>query len=249
MRVLIVDDEPMARRGVAARLAKMSGVEIIGECADGASAVECITSRAPDLVLLDVQMPGMDGFEVLRAVPRDRWPSVVFVTAYQDQAIRAFDYHAVDYLLKPIDDDRFTTAIARARYRHDAGHLLALLEHRDFDRRPIRYAARFSVRTGTRIEVVLADDVDWIARSGDYAELHTRTRTHLVRETMGSLEQRLDPAAFLRIHRSRIVRASGIRELRSIANGEYLVKLADGSEHRSSRTYADRLERWLSASG
>jgi two-component system LytT family response regulator len=233
MRVLIVDDEPMARRGVAARLAKLPNIEVIGECGDGRSAVECITTQAPDLVFLDVQMPGMDGFEVLRALPRECVPNVVFVTAYQDQAIRAFEHHAVDYLLKPIDDGRFATAVERARSR----------------RPPTRtYATRFAVRTGSRIEVVMADDVEWIARSGDYAELHTRTRTHLVRETMGSLEQRLDPAAFLRIHRSRMVRATSIRQLRSIENREYLVTLGDGSEHRSSRTYADRLERWLSAS-
>jgi two-component system, LytTR family, response regulator len=158
------------------------------------------------------------------------------VTAYEDHAIRAFDFHAVDYVLKPIDDDRFATAMERARRRHHAAGLLALL-----DRHGTGYASRFAVRTGSRIEVVLADDVDWIARSGDYAELHTRSRTHLLRETMGSLEQRLDPAAFLRIHRSRIVRAA--------CNREYLVTLSDGSAHRSSRTFADRLERWLSASG
>jgi two-component system LytT family response regulator len=244
MRVLIVDDEPMACRGVAARLAKVADVEIVGECGDGLSAVDRILALAPDLVFLDVQMPGMDGFDVLRALPRDRLPNVVFVTAYEDHAIQAFDFHAVDYVLKPIDDDRFATAMERARRRHHAAGLLALL-----DRHGTGYASRFAVRTGSRIEVVLADDVDWIARSGDYAELHTRARTHLLRETMGSLEQRLDPAAFLRIHRSRIVRAACIRELRSIDNREYLVTLSDGSAHRSSRTFADRLERWLSASG
>ena len=244
MRVLIVDDEPMACRGVAARLAKVADVEIVGECGDGLSAVDRILALAPDLVFLDVQMPGMDGFDVLRALPRERLPNVVFVTAYEDHAIQAFDFHAVDYVLKPIDDDRFATAMERARRRHHAAGLLALL-----DRHGTGYASRFAVRTGSRIEVVLADDVDWIARSGDYAELHTRARTHLLRETMGSLEQRLDPAAFLRIHRSRIVRAACIRELRSIDNGEYLVTLSDGSAHRSSRTFVDRLERWLSASG
>jgi len=244
MRVLIVDDEPMACRGVAARLAKVADVEIVGECGDGLSAVDRILALAPDLVFLDVQMPGMDGFDVLRALPPERLPNVVFVTAYEDHAIQAFDFHAVDYVLKPIDDDRFATAMERARRRHHAAGLLALL-----DRHGTGYASRFAVRTGSRIEVVLADDVDWIARSGDYAELHTRARTHLLRETMGSLEQRLDPAAFLRIHRSRIVRAACIRELRSIDNREYLVTLSDGSAHRSSRTFADRLERWLSASG
>jgi two-component system, LytTR family, response regulator len=240
MRVLIVDDEPMARRGVSARLARVPDMEIVGECGDGASAVGHIVDLAPDLVFLDVQMPGMDGFEVVRALPRERRPGIVFLTAHEQHALRAFDVHAVDYVLKPIDDDRFAVAVERARRRHHAARLLSLL-----DRSDAVYATRFTVRTGSRIEVVMVDDVDWIARSGDYAELHTRARTHLVRETMGSLEQRLDPTQFLRIHRSRIVRAGCIRALKSIENREYLVKLTDGSEHRSSRTFADRLERWL----
>jgi two-component system, LytTR family, response regulator len=240
VRVLIVDDEPLACRGVMARLAKLPDMEVVGECADGASAVERIRDLAPDLVFLDVQMPGMDGFEVVRALPTDRLPGIVFLTAHDDHALRAFDVHAVDYVLKPIDDDRFALAVDRARRRHHASRLLSLL-----DKSETTYATRFTVRTGSRIEVVMADDVDWIARTGDYAQLRTGARTYLVRETMGSLEQRLDPTQFLRIHRSRIVRAACIRELRSIENREYIVKLADGSEHRSSRTFVDRLERWL----
>jgi two-component system, LytTR family, response regulator len=240
MRVLIVDDEPMACRGVSARLAKIPDIEIVGECGDGATAVGRIIDLAPDLVFLDVQMPGMDGFDVLRALPWERVPGVIFLTAHEHHAIGAFDVHAVDYVLKPIDDGRFAQAVERARRRHQAARLLALLDHSDE-----RYAARFTVRTGTRIHVVLVEDIEWIGSTGDYAELHTRARTHLLRETMGSLEQRLDPNEFLRIHRSRIVRAACIRELRSIENREYIVTLTDGSQHRSSRTYAGRLERWL----
>jgi two-component system LytT family response regulator len=231
MRVLIVDDEPMACAGVAARLTRLPDMEIIGQCGDGASALRAIRDLVPDLVVLDVHMPGLDGFEVLRALPRESWPAVIFLTAYDHYAIRAFDVHAIDYLLKPIDDDRFRLAVHRA---HGAAP-------------PTRYVTRLTVRTGSHLAVVPVDEVDWITRAGDYAELHTRTRAHLVRETISALEQSLDPSAFLRIHRSRIVRSARIRELRPIDNHEYLVKLVDGSEHRSSRTYADRLERWLAA--
>ncbi|HXZ11992.1 MAG TPA: LytTR family DNA-binding domain-containing protein [Candidatus Sulfotelmatobacter sp.] len=249
MRVLIVDDEPLARRGVAVRLRKFPDIEIVGECSDGSSAVKRILNLSPDLVFLDVQMPELNGFDVLRALPKDRIPGVIFLTAYEQHALRAFEVHAIDYLLKPIDDARFESAIHRARRQtHSASQaqlverLLGLL-----DEKATKYLSQFAVRTGSRIQVILAADVEWIAAAGDYSELHARGRAHLLRETMNSLEQKLDPANFMRIHRSRIVRSSSIVELRSIENREYLVKLADGSEHRSSRTYADRLEQWLHA--
>jgi two-component system LytT family response regulator len=224
-----VDDEPLARRGVAARLRKLSGVEVVGECANGPSAVESIVALAPDLVFLDVQMPGMDGFEVLRVLPADRRPHVIFLTAYEQYAVRAFEIHALDYLLKPIDDLRFQEAVARARTH--AGAKCGV--------------AHFAVRSGTRIRVVPAHEVEWVGAAGDYAELHTRSGCYLLRETMNSLERKLEPSGFIRIHRSRLVRRDSIRELRSIENGELIVKLADNSEHRSSRTYAARLDDWL----
>lgn len=248
MRALIVDDEPLARRGVAVRLQKCRDVEIVGECGDGAAAVESILALSPDVVFLDVQMPGMDGFAVLRALPKEDLPAVIFLTAYEQHAVRAFDVHALDYLLKPVDDERFTAAVERARKLVDAASKTAMAERilqmlgRDFE----KYISRFTVRTGSRIQIVLAEDVEWIGAAGDYAELHARGRCHLLRETMSSLEHKLDPAKFLRIHRSRIVRADRILELRSIENREFAVKLSDGSEHRSSRTYAEQLENWLS---
>ena len=249
MRALIVDDEPLARRGVALRLKRFRDVEVVGECGDGSSAVEKILELTPDVVFLDVQMPGMDGFEVLRALPRENLPMVIFLTAYEQHALRAFEVHALDYLLKPVDDERFGTAIQRARQVMDtdckiqmAERIVDLLEER-----PGRYVSRFPVRVGSRIQVVLTDDIEWIAAAGDYAELHCGGRCHLLRETMNSLDQKLDPLQFLRIHRSRIVRVKCVRELRAIDNREYLVSLSDGSEHRSSRTYADRLEDWLSS--
>jgi len=198
-------------------------------------------------VFLDVQMPGMDGFEVLKALPHEDLPLVIFMTAYEQHALHAFDVHALDYLLKPVDDERFSTAVQRARRVKEVGSRIQMAERimHLLEDRSGRYVSRFPVRVGSRIQVVLADDIEWIAAAGDCAELHSGGRCHLLRETMNALEQKLNPAQFLRIHRSRIVRVGCVRELRAIDNREYLVKLSDGSEHRSSRRYADRLDNWL----
>ncbi len=251
MRVLIVDDEPPARRGVVLRLRKFRDVEIAGECGDGASAVKKILQLAPDVVFLDIQMPGMDGFEVLRAVPPEQLPGVIFLTAFEQHALRAFEFHALDYLLKPVSDERFEAAIGRARKLMDRRTRMAMAERvlQMLGQTPEKYASRFTVQTGARIQIVQAEDVGWIAAAGDYVELHVAGRSYLMRETMASLEQRLDPAKFLRIHRSRIVQSQCIVELKSIENREFALKLIDGSQHRSSRTYADRLEHWLSSGG
>jgi two-component system LytT family response regulator len=248
---LIVDDEPLARRGVVLRLRQFKDVEIVGQCEDGISAVEKIIDLSPDLVFLDVQMPGMDGFEVLRAVPREKLPNVIFLTAYEQHALRAFEVHALDYLLKPVDDERFAAAIGRARKLVDSSLKTKMAERvlQMLDQTQEKFVSRFTVQTGPRIQIVQADDVEWIGAAGDYAELHAHGRAYLLRETMASLEQRLNPADFLRIHRSRIVRTENIVELRSIENREFIVRLSDGSEHRSSRTHANRLERWLSCGG
>lgn len=249
MRVLIVDDEPLARRGVCVRLRKCPGIEIVGECGDGLSAVGKILDLSPDLLFLDVQMPGMDGFEVLRSLPQENLPGVIFLTAYEQHALRAFEVHALDYLLKPVDDQRFSAAVDRARKITDSTSKTQMAERilKMLGRESPKFAARFVVRTGPRMQIVLAEDTQWIGAAGDYAELHVHGRSHLLRETMNSLEQKLDPAAFLRIHRSRIVRTACILELRNIDNREYLVKLSDGSQHRSGRSYARRLEEWLNS--
>ena len=251
MLTLIVDDEPLARRGVVLRLRQFKDVEIVGQCEDGISAVEKIIDLSPDLVFLDVQMPGMDGFEVLRAVPREKLPNVIFLTAYEQHALRAFEVHALDYLLKPVDDERFAAAIGRARKLVDSSLKTKMAERvlQMLDQTQEKFVSRFTVQTGPRIQIVQADDVAWIGAAGDYAELHAHGRAYLLRETMASLEQRLNPAKFLRIHRSRIVQSANIVELRSIENREFIVRLSDGSEHRSSRTHANRLELWLSSGG
>jgi two-component system, LytTR family, response regulator len=191
----------------------------------------------------------MDGFEVLHALPRESLPAVIFLTAYEQHALRAFEVHALDYLLKPVGDERFAVAAHRARELMDVGSRAVMAERilQLLEQKSVKYVSRFAVRTGVKIEIVLAEDVEWVGAAGDYAELHTLGRSHLVRETLNALEQKLDPSHFLRIHRSRIVRLGCIRELRTVGNREYVAKLVDGSEHRSSRTYADRLESWLSS--
>jgi two-component system, LytTR family, response regulator len=247
VRVLIVDDERLARRGVVLRLRKFKDIDVVGECGDGLSAVQKIIELSPDLVFLDIQMPGMDGFEVLRTLPKENLPNVIFLTAYEQHALRAFEVHALDYLLKPVDDERFVGAIERARKLNDSASRVRMADRilQMLERGSERYSSRFVVRIGSSIRIVHADDTDWIGAAGDYTELHVRGRSHLLRETMNSLEQRLDPEKFLRMHRSRIVRTACIVELSAIDNGEYLIKLTDGSQHRSGRTYADRVKKWL----
>ena len=249
MRVLIVDDEPLARRGVSLRLKTAPDIEIVGECADGPTAVKTIIALAPDLLFLDVQMPGMDGFEVLRLLPPGKLPAVIFVTAHDQHALRAFSIHALDYLLKPIDDLRFAAAIERAAQLMKSSARTQMAERilQMLDKDLGKYPSRILVRTGQRTHIVLVEDIEWISAAGEYTELHVRGRSHLLRETMSSLHGRLDPAAFLRIHRSRIVRTRCIVELRSVDNREHMITLTDGSEHRSSRTYAPELEQWLAS--
>ncbi|HEX5257552.1 MAG TPA: LytTR family DNA-binding domain-containing protein [Sphingomicrobium sp.] len=247
MRVLIVDDEPLARRGVALRLKEWPDIEIVGECEDGSLAVQRIIDLSPDLIFLDVQMPDMDGFEVLRALPRDKLPNVIFLTAYEEHALDAFRVHAVDYLLKPFSRDRFAAAVDRARTQMEkaskvelATRMLQLL-----GREEVKQALRFVVKSGSRIQFIEESDIDWVSAAGDYAELHVDGTVHLLRETMTALEAKLDPARFARIHRSRIVNLSRIVEMRTVGNGEYVVTLRDSTQHRSSRTRTDKLERWL----
>jgi two-component system LytT family response regulator len=247
VRVLIVDDEPLAREGVSLRLKIADNIEIVGECGDGPTAVEKILELAPDLVFLDVQMPGMDGFEVLRVLPAENLPAVIFVTAHDQHALRAFSVHALDFLLKPIDDLRFIAAVERAAklMKSTARNQLAERILQMLNKELGKYPSRILVRTGQRTRIVPVEDIDWISAAGEYTELHVRSRSYLLRETMSSLQGRLDPTAFLRIHRSRIVRTKCIVELRSLENREHVLTLSDGSEHRSSRTYAPGLEQWL----
>lgn len=246
IRALIADDEPLARRGVRLLLERDSGIEIVGEAAGGVEAADLIKRLRPDLVFLDVQMVGCDGFEtLLRAGPAA--PVVVFVTAYDEYALRAFEFNAVDYLLKPYDDSRFAAALDRARdsvmrRRQDVvdDRLTRLIEHLEGDGRD-----RILLKLSGEIIFLKTSEIDWIEAEGDYVKFHVAGRTHLMRGTMTSLEARLDPARFIRIHRSTIVNVDRLRKLSPSFEGEYEVVLLDGTKLRLSRGYHDRIKALL----
>ena len=253
IRVLVVDDEPLARRGITDLLAGQTGVELIGESRDGVQAVRDIEEKRPDLVFLDIQMPGLDGFEVLTQLDPAAMPAIIFVTAYDAHALRAFEVHAVDYILKPLDPDRFAVALERARAllrARDAGEpdraLETLLESL---RREGRYTERFLVRSPGQITVVPVQMVDWIGADGDYATLHAGKQAHLIRETLQSLEMRLDPRRFVRIHRSHIVCLPKVRRVKTLETGDGIAVLEGGAELPVSRTYRERLLQALQQRG
>lgn len=246
--VVIVDDEPLARRGIRARLAAFPELKILAECADGAAALKAIRDLAPEIVFLDVQMPGMTGFDVLKELEGERLPTVIFLTAFDSYALRAFEVHAVDYLLKPIDDERFAAAVKRAlrqRTLENADTLESRLRSLLDQQQEPAYDERFAVKTGRRVVFVHADEIDWIEAAGDYASLHVGKRTHLLRETLHNMEKRLDPTRFLRIHRSAIVASDRIQEMETLPNHEFRVRLLDGTELRASRTYSAAFENLL----
>jgi two-component system LytT family response regulator len=244
-RVVIVDDEPLAREKLRTLLAGRPGYELVAECGDGSAAVEAIHELEPDLVFLDVEMPGLDGFGVLEALEPGREPHVVFVTAYDRYALRAFEVRALDYLLKPFARARFEEALARVEERRHRSaapgewtEIRALLDELRAER---GYAARLVVRTGQKITFVATADVDWIEADGNYARLHAGKRDYLLRETMKNVEARLDPRRFLRIHRSAIVNLDRIASVEPYFHGEYVVTLADGHRITASRTHSARL--------
>lgn len=251
-KVLIIDDEPLARRGIRARLKTISDFAVLEDCEDGEAGLKAIRLQRPDLVFLDVQMPGLSGFDMLKQLPKNRRPFIIFLTAYQEHALKAFEVHAVDYLLKPINGDRFAEAIEHAR-RHlklqttesIELRLRSLLDEHSAPKHPSPYLERLTIRTGSRVTFVLADDIDWIEAVGDYASLHVGDKNPLVRNTLNFLEARLDPEKFVRIHRSAIVQVSRICELRTLPNRELRLKLTSGADLKVSRTYRDRLGQWL----
>ena len=252
IRTLVVDDEPMARERILGLLAQEQDVEVIGQCSDGMQAVSAIQSLAPELVFLDVQMPAVDGFGVIQQVGADRMPMVVFVTAYDEYALQAFEVHALDYLLKPFGRDRLQQCLEHARHlreRHRAGELgkslLALVQ--DFKPEP-KKQDRLVVKSGGRVFFVRTDDIEWIEAAGNYVRLHLKDQSHLFRETMNQMEARLDPQRFFRIHRSRIVNTERIKELQPWFNGEFVVVLQNGTQLRLSRSYREKLEERLGRS-
>lgn len=260
IRTLIVDDEPLARRGLELRLAEHADIEIVGQYGDGAAAIAAVHKLRPELMLLDVQMPGVDGFATLRHIPTEEMPLVIFVTAYDHYAIRAFEASAVDYLLKPVDDSRLHQALARVRQariqRAASGHcahllgLLGQLSGRPLDLdealqpdclAQLRSEEKLAVRDGGRTLKVDLHSIRWIDAAGDYMCIHTDQETLVLRATMRELEKQLDPQRFPRIHRSTIVNARRVVELRPHTNGESFLRMDCGQELKLSRTHRDKL--------
>jgi two-component system LytT family response regulator len=259
IRTLIVDDEPLARRGLELRLRRHADIEIVGEAGNGRQAFHAISTLRPQLMFLDVQMPGVDGFELLRALPATQIPLTVFVTAYDQYALAAFAASALDYLLKPVDDARLDEAVARARAR------LTARKTEDHYERLLKLIVTLPETAKAKLDVVLADDADlnpgdkliikdgyrmlridldsirWIDAAGDYMCIHAGEDTHVLRGTMQQLERRLDPRRFVRVHRSSIVNLARVKEMRPHVNGEYFLVLDSGHELKLSRSYRDKV--------
>lgn len=259
IRTLVVDDEPLARRGLRVRLERESDIEVVGEAEDGQSAVEAILAHRPDLVFLDVQMPGFDGFDVVTRTAGAHLPSIVFVTAYDHYAIRAFGVHALDYLLKPITHRRFQEALHRVRAERElaakaesAERFRALLEARAAQATPTQpataappgdtaYATRLTVRDGERFLLLRTEEIDWIEAAANYLHLHVGARTYEVRATMQDFERKLHPQQFARIHRSTIVNLDRVATINPDWHGDFEVVLNSGAALRLSRRYRDRV--------
>jgi two-component system, LytTR family, response regulator len=246
IKVLVADDEPLARERLAGLLSQEADIEVVGQARDGEEAVTAIHDDSPDLVFLDVQMPQMNGFDVIEAVGSDKMPLVIFVTAYDQHALKAFQVRALDYLLKPFDRERFKDALGRARKQlerdenGDLGRrLLALVKDL---RRDQPKSDRLVVKSGGRLFFLRTDEIDWVEAAGNYVRLHVGPGSHLLRETMNAIEGRLDPEKFFRIHRSRIVNMERIQELQPWLNGEYAVLLRTGTRLTLSRGYREKLQ-------
>ena len=257
IRTIIVDDEPLARDGIRLLISPDSQFEIIGECSNGKEAIAAIKKLRPDLVFLDVQMPEVDGFGVLKSIREEDLPLVVFVTAFDKFAIDAFEAHALDYVLKPVNPVRFATTITRIKKRlsekevAQISHRLVELLNTDLSSVAAlsmrsSFLNRISLKTGDKLHFVDVVEIDWIEAEDYYAKLHVGKQTHLIRETLAHLEKQLDPTKFVRIHRSTIVNIARVKELKAHFRGEYFVILENGTKLKSSRTYHEAVARILS---
>jgi two-component system LytT family response regulator len=269
IRAIIVDDEPLARRGLELRLQDAQDIEIARQCANGREALAAIAELHPDLMFLDIQMPGLSGFDVLAQVPQESLPMIVFVTAFDRFAIDAFEAHALDYLLKPVDDARLARALERVRAQWQQRQALAQREQlmamlgdlngqgqiepeslASLASRPARrYASMLPIRVGRETIRLDVATIDWIDAAGDYMCLHSAGQTHVLRATMRELEEMLDPQVFQRVHRSTIVNLARVRSLRPHLNGECFLKLQSGQEVKLSRSFRDKVELLLDRSG
>ena len=252
IRVLVVDDEQPARTRITDLLEKQADVEIIAVGRDGAEAIQLIRQHAPDLLFLDIQMPGMNGFEVLKEIAPETRPFTIFITGYDHYAIPAFEANALDYLLKPFSDERFEAALQRGRtyIRNRAvgelGKQFAhLLDHQMAAGRNTRYLDRLLIKSSGRVMFLDVGDIDWIEAAGVYVNLHVGSKAHLYRATVGQMQERLDPRKFVRVHRSTMVNTSRIAELQPRTHGDYAVILKGGVEVSLSRGYRSQFESWL----
>jgi two-component system LytT family response regulator len=247
----VVDDEELARDRLKSLLSREPRIEVIGEAGDGKTAVAAIEKMKPDLVFLDVQMPELNGFEVLEALDPEMRPNVVFCTAHDKFALKAFDVHAVDYLLKPFDKERFQTAIQRAiaKVEAEGGQKDAAVNAVLKEVRPAGPVERLLVKAGGRVLLIKVEDIDYVEAADNYVNLHVGKDSHMMRETMGSLENKLPADRFMRISRSAIVNVERIQELQPMFHGEYVVVLKNGNKLTLSRSYRDQLDRLLGSSG
>jgi two-component system LytT family response regulator len=246
MNVLVVDDEPLAREGIALLLRDEPSVTGMAQARNGAEAVAMIRAERPDLLLLDVQMPELDGFGVLKELGADAIPPVIFITAHDKYAIQAFEVNAIDYLLKPVTRERFSQALGRVRERlstqgPDNRHVVSLLQQ--LSAQP-KYLNRVALRAGGRISFVGVEDIVYVQAAENYVQLHLKSSRHLLHVPIATLESSLDPSMFLRIHRSLIVNLRHIRELETGPHGEYIVLLQGGARLQSSRSYHEKIKKW-----
>ena len=264
LSAIIVDEESLARRGLALRLQQIPGVDVVSECANGREALEAIAAHSPDLVFLDIQMPGMDGFDVVRKLQAGQMPMIIFVTAFDQYAVEAFKVHAVDYVLKPIDDDRLHEAIDRAVAHHSqeesertkqrlmelmmglTGASASSIEEMAQAQRGLpQWPDKLVIKDGADIHLVKIDDIHWIDAAGDYMCVHADGETHIMRITMKQLEAMLNPARFLRVHRSTLVNTDYISGAQTLGNGEYMLSLEGGAQLKVSRGYRARVRELL----
>lgn len=264
LRAIIVDDEHLARRGLSVRLEQFPEVDVVAQCANGPEALAAVAEHGPDLLFLDIQMPGMDGFEVVERLQGDEMPMVVFVTAYNEYAVDAFKVHAVDYVLKPIDEERLEEAVRRAQQHREqeissagkeklvklimsmtgesAADVEAMVEQ---GAEPPRWPEKITVKDGSDIQFIRVADIQWVDAAGDYMCIHAGGKTHIMRITMKQLEGMLNPAVFLRVHRSTIVNSGCITGAQTLNNGEFLLNLDGGAQLKVSRSYRDRIREFL----
>jgi len=252
MRALLVDDEEIARRGLRIRLERAGDVSVVGECANGAEAVGAIKRLTPDVVFLDIQMPELSGMEVAEALPAQSLPHIVFVTAFDQYAVRAFEVHALDYLLKPINDRRLAETLRHARaaisdvrdgaYARQVVAAFAGLAQNHGVTTPAPASDRIAIPVDDRLAVVRVAEIDWVGALGNYVSLHVGKKSWHLRETVSAMEQRLAPHGFVRIHRSTLVNVQRVTELRSLSNGEFSVALIDGTLLKLSRGYRESLD-------